>query len=106
MPPAVAHSEPPRPIVYKRPIEVVGDATAQSLGRVVPSIAVATLVTLLLGSKPLLNWANQLPISETSDFVLFVADRWNDTCDRVGVTAFADKARALLRYVEALRWGA
>ena len=85
------------------PVEVVADARPYRLGQVGQAIAVAALVALLLGAKALANWANELPFSAVSDFVLYLAEFWQDQATALGLTRYADAVRTLLHLLEALR---
>jgi hypothetical protein len=93
----------PAAIAYKRPIEVVDGARPMSLAQVARSIAVAVLVMLLLGSKALLNWTNDLPIGSISDFLLYVAQAWQHLMTQAALTGFAESIRNALHTFEGLR---
>ncbi|HLY56607.1 MAG TPA: hypothetical protein VKS60_13675 [Stellaceae bacterium] len=82
-----------RPFPYKAPTEAIEGAAPASLRRVSYGIAVAALVALLLGSKPLLTWINELPIGPVSDLMLSAAQAWDDTAEAVGLTWFGDTIR-------------
>ncbi len=93
----------PRPVSYKPPLEVVAGATPEPLRRVAASIVVAALVTLVLGSKALIAWTNDLPISPISDFLLYVAQGWQDAMEEAGLTLFADSVNHALHWLQGLR---
>jgi hypothetical protein len=90
-------------LVYKRPVEVVDDARPSSAWTVAVAIGLCTLATLVLGSKPLLDWSNSLPIGPASDFILYVAQAWQDAMDKLGITAYASAIRELLHRLQDLR---
>jgi hypothetical protein len=92
-----------RSFVYKPPVEAVGDAAPVRLARVRRAIAVATVAAFLLGSKPLLAWTNELPISPVSDFLLYLAQAWQDEAESGGLTRYADWIQHALRAFEAWR---
>ena len=94
----------PKPAGERRPREEVSDAAPAPLAQVVRSIAVAAAITLLLGSKALLAWTNDLPIGSISDFLLYLAQAWQDLMNDAGLALFADWLRAALRALQALRW--
>ena len=79
-------------------------AAPARLKAVTIAVLVAAIIMLLLGSKAFLEWANNLPIGWMSDFVLFIAQTWQDWMEKIGVTRFADAAFNFLRWLEALRW--
>jgi hypothetical protein len=90
-------------LVYKRPVEVVHDARPERLMQVGLAILLAALVMSLLGSKALLEWANNLPIGRVSDFVLYLAQGWQDLMQAAHMTAFASGVRKLLQWLQDLR---
>ena len=96
-------SIPRRQHVYKRPTEVVDGARPSSLKRVALTVVIAGLVMLVFGSKALLNWTNNLPIGPISDFLLFLAQGWQDAMDKIGVTWLAEALRAALNWFQGLR---
>jgi hypothetical protein len=79
-------------------------ATPARLKNVTIAVFVAAFIMLLLGSKALLGWANDLPIGWLSDFVLLIAQTWQDWMHKIGLTGFADAAFNELRWAQALRW--
>ena len=93
----------PRTLAYKPPVEAVDRAAPAPLRRVAASTVIATAVALLLGAKPLLAWTNQLPIGPVSDFLLFLAQGWQDTAESLGLTRYAEAIRYWLRAFEGLR---
>lgn len=90
-------------ISYKRPVEVVDTARSLAVHRVARSIAVAAFVMLLLGSKAVLNWTNDLPIGTLSDFLLYLAQAWQHLMTEAGLSGFAESVRNALHWFEALR---
>ena len=98
---------PPTPnnktLVYKRPVEVVEDARPQRVMQVGLAILLAALVMLVLGSKALLEWANNLPIGRISDFILYLAQAWQDLLEAAHITGFAADVRKLLQWLQDLR---
>jgi hypothetical protein len=87
-----------------RPVEVVADAAPAGLGAVSRSVIAATLVASLLGSAPLLDWVNGLPVGSLSDALVGPAQAWQDWMAAAGLTVFGDAIRALLAMLETLRW--
>jgi hypothetical protein len=92
-----------RSITYKPPQEVVAGAAPDPLRRVAAAILIATLVTMLLGSKAFLAWSNDLPISQASDFLLYIAQGWQDAMEAIGLTLFADAIHQLLHWLQGVR---
>ncbi len=90
-------------LVYKRPVEVVEDAEPAPLGRVMVAILLAALLMLILGSKALLEWANNLPIGRLSDFILYLAQGWQDLMASMHITAYASRIRQFLQWLQDLR---
>jgi hypothetical protein len=83
---------------------VVEGARPAPLRAVVLAIAAASLVMLLLGAKPLLDWANGLPISEASDEILGWAQEWHDLAEATGLDQPFKRLQYLFRLLEALRF--
>jgi len=96
-------NEVKRAITYKKPVEVVDGARPQPLAQVRKTVLIGAFTALLLGSHAFQAWANNLPIGPVSDFLLYVAQAWQDLLDKTGLTAFADTLRALLRAFQGLR---
>jgi hypothetical protein len=92
-----------RVFLYKPPVEAVEGARGAGLKPVGQAVAAAALVSLLLGSKPLLDWANELPIGPVSDVLLFVAQDWDDTAGALGLTRYGEAIRYWLRGFEGER---
>jgi hypothetical protein len=90
-------------LVYKRPVEVVEDARPARLLQVGLAIFLAALVMSVLGSKALLEWANNLPIGRISDFILYLTQGWQDLMEASHMTAFASAVRKLLEWLQGLR---
>ena len=83
-----------REIVYRRPVEVVDSATPTPLRSVSATIGVAVAVMFLLGSKGLLDWANDLPVGTTiGDTTSNLAQRWNDAMTNLHLPLFAEVLR-------------
>ncbi len=95
-------TKPARTLRYKPPVESVADAVPTTLRRTAGSLVAASLTGLVLGSKALLSWANGLPIGRVSDFVLYVAQAWDDLMTRLGITHYADAIREFLQSFQ--RW--
>ncbi|MGB9152638.1 MAG: hypothetical protein WCD70_06080 [Alphaproteobacteria bacterium] len=92
-----------RPISYK-PSLVMEGAAFFRFAAVARASLLAAVVTLVLGSKALLSWTNDLPIGKISDVLLYCAQTWQDWMSNLGITHFADAAFNALRWLEALRW--
>jgi hypothetical protein len=92
------------PIVYQKQIEAVEGALPSGLPAVCGAVVAATIVALILGSKQLLAWVNDLPIGPSSDFLLLVAQAWQDLMVQVRVTGYAATLHKLLAALQALRW--
>jgi hypothetical protein len=92
-----------RTLVYKKPVEVIEGAAPAPLRAVAPSVAIAAVTCLLLGSKALFDWTNDLPVGPISDTLLDAAGRWQDAMKSIGLTQFAEAAHALLEAVRGLR---
>ena len=90
----------PRPINYKKTVEVVEDARPMPLRQVVHTLLIALLVSLMLGSHAFQAWANNLPIGPVSDFLLYIAQFWQDLMTKIGVAGFAETLRSLLHAFE------
>lgn len=67
------------------PREVMTGAKAAPLRQVTLALATATLVALLLGSRPLLTWAEELPVGPIGDTALEFATRWHDAVGAIGL---------------------
>ena len=94
----------PRSFIYKPPVEAVEGAAPSRRGAVARSVAIAALVSLMLGSKPLLNWTNELPISPASDLLLTLAQRWDDASAHAGLTRYGEAIRYWLQSFEGARF--
>jgi hypothetical protein len=92
-----------RSVRYKPPVEVMEGASPANLRSVAVAIAAAVLVSTVLGSNALLAWTSALPIGAVSDFLLDLAQQWQDAMDQLGMTEFAKTISALLRAFEAVR---
>jgi len=84
-------------------IDVMADAGVAPFRRVAGAIVTAAAVMALFGSEALLNWANDLPISATSDTILSAAQSWHHALSRVGVPEIATELRATFRRFQG--WG-
>jgi len=84
-------------------IDVMAPAGVAPLRRVAGAIFAAVLVMALLGSEALLNWANDLPISATSDSILAAAQSWHDALSREGLPEVATQLRTAFRRFQG--WG-
>jgi hypothetical protein len=84
-------------ITYKPIIEVIESAQPNELRAVRGFLAVATLAALLLGSRQILGWTQELPVSALSDLLLGLAQGWHDLMRQLGLAQIADGARAALR---------
>lgn len=91
-------------IVYQRQIETVDGAAASGLPSVAGAVAAGGIVALVLGSKDLLAWVNNLPIGGFSDYLLLIAQAWQDQMVHIRVTGYADTLHKLLAALQALRW--
>jgi len=76
-------------LVYKKQVEAVEGALPSRLRDVIAAIAAAALTSLALGSNALLNWTNNLPISPVSDFLLNLAQTWQNWMTAIGLTKFS-----------------
>jgi hypothetical protein len=93
-----------REIVYRRPVEVVDSATPTPLRSVSATIGVAVAAMFLLGSKGLLDWANDLPVGTTiGDTMSNLAQRWNDAMTNLHLTLFAELLRQTWQAFQNLR---
>lgn len=90
--------------VAYHPVQVMDGAIPARFAYVACAILIAALVMLCLGSKALLDWANNLPINEATDYLLTLAQNWQDWMDKVGVTKYADYVHKVLAALQALRW--
>jgi hypothetical protein len=90
-------------IVYN-PVQVMEGAIPSRFGRVAIAVILAALVMLCLGSKALLTWANDLPINAVTDYILYLAQTWQDGIDKTGLTQYADAIHNALVALQALRW--
>ncbi len=89
-----------RQINYKKTVEVVDGARPTPLRQVVRTLLIASLVALTLGSHAFQAWANNLPIGPVSDFLLYIAQFWQDLMTKTGVAGFAETLRSLLHAFE------
>lgn len=92
-----------RKIVYKKPVEVVEGAHPLPVRQVARTILIAALASLILGSHAFQVWANNLPIGPASDFLLYIAQFWQDLMTKLGLTHFAEALRTLLHAFEGSR---
>jgi hypothetical protein len=74
-----------REIVYRPPHEPTAQAPTRTLRAVWRALAAASLVMLILGSAPLLRWAENLPVNPATDRVLLAAETWHGWMDRAGI---------------------
>jgi hypothetical protein len=89
--------------IYREQIEGVTNALPARLPAVFAAVIAAALTALVLGSEALLNWVNNLPIGPVSDFLLLLAQDWQDAMTRIGVTAYADGFKTLLANFQLLQ---
>ena len=92
-----------RKIIYKKTVEAVEGAHPLPVRQVVRILLIAAPVSLILGSHAFQAWANNLPIGPVSDFLLYLAQFWQDLMTRLGLTHFAEGLRALLHAFEGSR---
>jgi hypothetical protein len=97
-------TQPKPDITYRKQIEGVEGARPASLPGVCLAVLGAAAAMLLLGSKDLLAWVNNLPIGPVSDYALLVAQTWHDDMIRLRVTGYSETINALLAALQALRW--
>jgi hypothetical protein len=74
-----------REIVYRPPHEPTALAPTRALREVWQALAAASLVMLILGSAPLLRWAEDLPVNPATDRVLLAAETWQSWMARAGI---------------------
>jgi hypothetical protein len=84
-------------------IDIMATAGVAPLRQVARAIIIATVVMALFGSEALLNWANDLPISATSDTILSAAQAWEDALAHLGLPEVAAGLRAAFRRFQG--WG-
>jgi hypothetical protein len=96
--------DPKSELIYRQQIEGVTNALPSRLWPVCLALLAGFLTALLLGSEALLNWINNLPIGPVSDFLLLIAQSWQDAMARLGLTDFADGFTALLTNLQSLHW--
>lgn len=75
------------------PREVMTGARTATLRQVALALATAMLVTLLLGSRPLLTWAEELPVGPIGDTALELAMHWHDAVSALGLDKPYDHVR-------------
>ena len=75
------------------PREVMTGASAAPLRQVAAALVTAALVALLLGSRPLLTWAEELPVGPFGDTALELAVRWHDAMSAIGFDKPYDASR-------------
>lgn len=75
------------------PREVMTGARTATLRQVTRALAMAGLVALLLGSRPLLTWAEELPVGPIGDTALELATRWHDAMGAIGFDRPYDATR-------------
>src|SRR5579863_5408035 len=78
-------------------IDVMAPARVAPLRKVSGAMLAAVAVMALFGSEALLNWANDLPISPTSDNILSAAQSWHDAISHAGLPEVATQLRAAFR---------
>lgn len=91
-------------VIYKRQIEGVEGALPCRLGAVCGAVIACTLTALLLGSNALLNWANNLPISPVSDFILQLATDWQNWMNIIHLGPFSTTLNAWLTAFQSRHW--
>jgi hypothetical protein len=91
-------------IVYQRQLEAVAGATPSNLSSVGGAVVLGAIVALVLGSKQVLAWVNNLPIGSFSDYMLLIAQAWQDLMVSIRVTGYSDTLHKLLAAWQALRW--
>jgi hypothetical protein len=85
------------------PREVITGASAAPLRQVAAALVTATLVALLLGSRPLLTWAEELPVGPFGDTALEFAVRWHDAMSTIGLDKPYDATRAAFQAFKSRR---
>jgi hypothetical protein len=85
------------------PREVMTGASPTPLRQVTLALAMASLVALLLGSRPLLTWAEELPVGPVGDTALELATRWHDAMGAIGFDRPYDATRKALQEFKSRR---
>ena len=85
------------------PREVMTGASTVPLRQIASALVTATLVALLLGSRPLLTWAEELPVGPYGDMALELAVRWHGAMSAVGLDKPYDAARETFQTFKASR---
>ncbi len=89
-------------LVYKPQIEGVEGALPSRLLPLCGAVLAAALAALLLGSNALLNWVNNLPIGPVSDFLLLIAQVWQNWMAALHMTACSTALNNALTWFQAL----
>jgi hypothetical protein len=90
----------PRSLSLKLPVESVSGARRSTLPEVARVVAIATLAALLLGSRALLDWSAELPVSALSDALLGAAETWHGLMEGLGLNRLGDGIRAAFRSLQ------
>ncbi|MBF0325444.1 hypothetical protein [Magnetospirillum moscoviense] len=93
-------SQPPRPLTRRPPVESMTGAVRMPLHSVIRMVALASAVTLVLGSQAILDWALALPVHPASDLAVNAADQWHAWMGQVGLTRPAEAARSGFRQLQ------
>jgi hypothetical protein len=93
---------PKSELIYRQQIEGVTNALPSRLLPVCLALAAGWVTALFLGSEALLNWANNLPIGPVSDYLLQIAQDWQNAMAAIGLTGFADSIKAMLASFQVL----
>lgn len=84
------------------PVEVIEGAAPFHFRAVTLALGAASLVMLLFGAKPLLDWVSGLPIGPASDALLGLSVAWSDLCDTLRLNTIFSATQDWFRQFQAL----
>jgi hypothetical protein len=78
--------------------------TASNIRRALGAMLIAMVFLALLNSAGFTTYARDLPGNEFSDWLVSVADQWNELMIQVGVTTVADDIREFFLSLKETEW--
>lgn len=91
-----------RPLASRPPIEPVAGGRPEGLRDAARAVAAASLVALLLGGRPLVDWAASLPPNPATDALLAAAEGWSAVTGAVGLDGLHPAMRQASERLRAL----
>ena len=91
-----------RPLASRPPIEPVAGGRPDALRDVARALAASALAALLLGGRPLVDWAVSLPPDAATDLLLGLAEGWSAATSAVGLDGLHPALRQASEWLRGL----